>query len=131
MTTVTRSGLIVPFGVPGTTSVGRLTIARGAVTWPEDVTWVKLLLEHDQAGPVLGHAVELWETDTGLRGTFELREGVDLGGRDGLSAGIDFDDATKVRVKRASNASVAGAGHLREVSLASVPAFEPARLDPA
>lgn len=125
MTTV--SGCIVPFGVPGTTSAGRITITRGAVTWPDDPSWVKLLREHDQAGPVLGHAVELWEEDDGLYGTFELRQ-VDLEGRDGLSAGIDFDDATKTRVRRASNAAVPGAGRLREVSMASVPAFEAARL---
>lgn len=126
MTTVT--GRIVPFGVPATTSAGRIMIAAGAVTWPDDPTWVKLLREHDQSGPVLGHAVKLWETEDGLYGTFELHGDGDLEGRDGLSAGIDFDDATKVRIRRASGAAVAGAGRLREVSTASVPAFEAARI---
>lgn len=138
----TRSGLIVPFNAPGTTSEGRVTIVRGAVVWPDDVTLVKLLLEHDQHGPVFGYAVELREAEDGIRGTFEFPlpdepataaalTSIDKRLRDGLSAGIDFDDATKMRVRRAQNGAVAGAGRLREVSLASVPAFEAARMDPA
>lgn len=134
----TLTGLIIPWHAAGTTSEGRITIAPGAIELPEDLSRIKLLREHDQAGDPIGYAISIVETDAGLVGVFEvpdtpaaqlaLAEAADKL-RDGLSAGIDFDDATKLRLVRASNASVAASGRLREVSLVVVPAFDDARIE--
>lgn len=133
---ILRSGLVLPYGRPGITSEGLVTISQGDLTWPDDVAWIKLLVEHDQR-EVAGYAVDLVDTDAGLRGTFcfagdvgaELVREIDSRLRDGLSPGIAFDDATKLRIRRNPGQSVRAAGRLREVSSVSVPAWEPARFD--
>lgn len=135
----TIRGLAVPYGPAGTTSQGLLTFAAGALRWT-DPRRVKLLLEHDQH-QVAGYATELTETPAGLHATFTVPPG-ELGDRalheaahglrDALSVGVQLDDAVMTRLRRAQasgGAAVAGAGALREVSLAAVPAFDDARVD--
>ncbi len=137
----TISGLIVPFGKAGQTSGGRLRFKAGSLTW-SDVRRVKLLREHDQRD-VLGYATELTERTDGPQGpgvyaTFHVPEGdngdralaeAQNGLRDAFSVGVQLDDATLQRLRRAQvGATVDAAGALRETSQVSVPAFDDARV---
>ena len=131
----TISGLVVPFGSAGETSGGRLTFAAGALR-VSDPKRVKLLREHDQRD-VVGFGTSFEETDAGLVGTFSVPEGPngDLalaearnGLRDAFSVGVQLDDNTMTKLRRANGASVAATGQLREVSQVSVPAFDDARV---
>jgi len=132
----TISGLLVPYGPVGATSQGRLRFRQGSLSW-SDPKRVKLLIEHNQR-EVVGYATELTDTAEGLRGTFHVPEGAagDLalaeaasGLRDGLSVGVQLDDATATRLRRANGSAVDAVGQLREVSSVSVPAFDSARVD--
>lgn len=146
-------GLVVPFGVAGETSGGRLRFSAGrlSVSAPRRI---KLLTEHDQHRPVaVGQSfdeVDAAEADRrlaalgaepqglgGLWGTFSVPAGeagdqaiadARAGLRDAFSVGVQLDDATTTRLRRANGSAVDAAGQLREVSLVSVPAFDDARL---
>jgi HK97 family phage prohead protease len=129
-------GLILPFNAAGATSDGLLMFAEGDLTWHDDVSRVKLLVEHDQNRAV-GHAVELRNTPAGVWGRFRVATGADgdavLHGvaeriRDGLSVGVNLDAATYSRIRRAQpGQAIAAAGRLRETSAVTVPAFDDAR----
>jgi HK97 family phage prohead protease len=130
--------LAVPFGAPGETSTGRILVSAGGISWPEDVSRVKLLVEHDRSEPV-GVCSSLEETPDGIVGTFELGrgtlaavkraiEGVRSGLRDAASPGVDWDDATRLRIKRAGVTAVKAEGMLREVSLVAIGGFVDARV---
>lgn len=131
----TITGLAVPYGPVGVTSSGRLQFAAGALSWSE-ARRVKLLREHDQRD-VVGFAAELSESPEGLVATFHVPEGENgdralaeaaAGLRDAFSVGVQLDDKTAERLRRANGGAVQGAGQLREVSLVSVPAFDDARV---
>lgn len=123
----TLCGHAVLWDTPGRMTVGGhpqlVTFRRGTLTWPEDVTRVKVLREHDQRGPVLGHLVEIEDTPTGLLVTAQLE--ADLDGRDALSPGVDFDLAAMLRLRTAAREGKPGrgSGHLVEVSLVAVAAW--------
>lgn len=65
------SGLLVPYGVPGRTSAGEVSIRAGAITLPDTVNRVRLLYGHNRENPI-GVALELTDTDTGLSGAFTV-----------------------------------------------------------
>lgn len=147
------AGLAVPYGPVGQTSAGRLTFTAGALAW-SNPSRVKLLREHSQQDPV-GVTASLEELDAaevdrrlaalgqdpiglpGMWATFRVPEGANgdqalaeaaNGLRDGLSVGVQLDEATMQRMRRSQGAAVAGAGALREISLVSVPAWDDARV---
>jgi HK97 family phage prohead protease len=136
----TITGLAVPYGKPGQTGAGRLSFAHGSLSW-SDPSRVKLLVEHDQRAEVIGYATELSSVpDVGLMATFHVPESphgdqalasAAAKLRDGLSVGVQIDDATASRLGKLAGRPgvVAGAGQLREVSLVAVPAFDDARID--
>lgn len=136
----TITGLVVPYGKAGHTSGGRLEFSAGSLR-VSDPKRIKLLREHDQTGDVIGHGVSFTDTDKGMVGTFSVpaTEAGDralaeaaLGLRDAFSVGVQLDDATLNRLRKAQIGSVTrAAGDLREVSLVSVPAFDDARLGAA
>lgn len=130
--------LVAPFGRPGVTSTGRVIVSRDGLTWPEDVSRVKLLVDHDRSQPV-GVCKHLEQIDEGVVGLFEvpgrstrivkLIAEVRAGLRDAASPGIDWDDATLLRFKRAGGAdAVKAEGVLREVSLVTVGGFVDSRV---
>lgn len=138
-TSRTVTGRLVPYGAGGTTMAGSFTFAAGSITWPEDVKWVKLLVEHDQRH-VVGYATRLWSQEDGLYGEFHLPEGSTAsdqalaeaasGLRDAFSVGAQLDAATLERSRRNTRGGpVKASGVLREVSLVSVPAFDAARVE--
>lgn len=110
--------LLLPYGEPGATSLGRLTASRGSVSIPEDAVGlrsVRLDIEHDRTRPV-GHAVELSESESGLTAAFQIartRAGDDLleEAREGLRTGISVDtEDTVIRNGRLLAARLVGAG---------------------
>jgi hypothetical protein len=85
MTTITTEGTLLrasaddrtltyrllPFGEPGRTSLGLVTVHAGSVTLPDDVSRVTLNMEHDFTRPA-GRAVRIDEEDAGLSATFRV-----------------------------------------------------------
>ncbi len=136
------SGLAVPYGPVGDTSVGPVTFAQGSLELPAQVGRVKLLRDHQHSAP-LGYAVQLDDTPAGLRATFEVAAGPDGdaalaeaadGRRDGLSVGVVLDAETQDALWQqwlsdTPDAPVAASGRLVEVSQCALPAFDDARVD--
>jgi hypothetical protein len=86
---------MLPYGEPGRTSMGTVTVHAGAVTLPEDVTTVTLNMEHDFTRPA-GRAVTIDEDDTGLVASFRIAgttAGTDLllEASEGLRTGISVE----------------------------------------
>lgn len=135
----TITGLAVPYGKPGHTSLGLLSFADGSLSW-SDPKRVKLLTEHDQRSDVVGYATDLQsQPGVGLMATFYVPEGeagdralqsAAAGLRDGLSVGVEPDDRTRQALRQAASRGgvVAASGALRETSLVAVPAFDDARV---
>jgi hypothetical protein len=85
MTTITTEGTLLtassddrtltyrllPFGEPGRTSLGLVTVLAGTVTIPDDPTRVTLNMEHDFTRPA-GRAVRIVEETDGLAATFRV-----------------------------------------------------------
>lgn len=79
-TTRTLTGVLIPYGTPGRTSVGRVTASAGALTLPTDPAEVSLNIEHDYTRPI-GRASGLSDLEDGLHATFRVaatRAGDDL-----------------------------------------------------
>jgi hypothetical protein len=124
----TLSGLALPFGVPGRTSAGQVTVPDASVIRiPADLRRVKLFTEHGRATPV-GYCTAATPAADGLTASFrigstpagdsaltEAREGI----RDALS--VELDNVTL------DGGRVTGAD-LVAVALVSVPAFADARV---
>ncbi|WBQ02947.1 phage portal protein [Kribbella sp. CA-293567] len=129
----TITGLAVPFGVVGSTGGTNWTFSRESIVPPEDVSRVKLLMDHS-FGEAVGYCVSLDVADNGITTTFKVAATPE-GDRalqlaqdrvyDGLSVGLGYggelillDDET---------ATYKGAP-LLEVSLTPLPAFSDARV---
>lgn len=130
----TISGPIITFGELGTPSTGPTVFAAGSIELPEDLTRVKLLVQHDSYSAAVGYLTDVTEDGDQLIGTFHLPEGEDgdlvladaaAGKRDGLSVGVTItnydwgDEGTVMNVK---------AAQLREVSVVTIPAYQTARI---
>lgn len=139
----TRSitGLAVPFGPVGYSSMGAVTFAAGSIRWHDQVGRVKLLRQHDP-DTVLGYATTITEAADGLHTTFTVPES-DLGAvalaeaadgrRDGLSVGVRLDDTAMAAITdkwlAGDTTPTAATGELLEVSQVSLPAFDDSRVD--
>lgn len=135
------TGLCVPYGPAGNSSVGAITFAAGSIALPSTTGRVKLLLQHDPER-VLGYATSLTDTPEGLLGTFAVAEGpagdlalqeVADGRRDGLSVGVRLSDESYAelvdKLWNGDTSPTAVSGALLEVSQVSLPAFDDARTD--
>ena len=71
LTARTMTGVVVPYGQPGNTSAGRLTVRAGAVRVPDNLRTVKLLRDHDRSRPV-GYATAATDTVDGLVMSFRI-----------------------------------------------------------
>ena len=122
------SGTLVPYGRPGRTSVGEVTVRAGAIRLPEHTARVRLLRGHDREAPI-GVLSELDDTADALRGTFTVARtpagdaylaelDPDAPIRDGLS--VELDDVT-------ITAGEVTAGTLVAVAAVPLPAYPEAR----
>ena len=126
----TITGLALPFGVPGHSSRGTVTVARGAVDWAADLKRIKLYRDHSDAnGSPVGYATAVEETDEGISMSFRIGETPD---GDAALADIreGIRDALSVEIM---GAEIGGGGRLTggtitAVALVAVPAFADARV---
>ena len=126
----TITGIVVPFGKPGATSMGPVVFELGSIN-EIDPASVKLLLEHDNRRPI-GRAINFSVTPGGINGTFKIAEttaGADAlieaseGLRDGLSIGAMID-AHEIR----DGIIHVTSARMIETSLVTSPAFDDARV---
>lgn len=126
----TITGQIVPFGVPGNTSAGKVVFLAGSIAdfQPENL---KLIVQHDMTRPV-GRGVSAQHTPSGITMSFKIANtstGNDMlveasdGLRDGLSVGAAIDKFTNK-----DGVMMVSAARLIEVSLVTDPAFTDARV---
>jgi len=90
------SGVVVPFGKVGHTSVGDVVFEKGSIAI-HDQTKIKLLAQHDPTNPI-GRAQSFTTTDNAIMGTFKIsasQKGTDyliMASEDligGLSVGVE------------------------------------------
>lgn len=129
----TITGLAVPYGEV-TSDWRRIRFAAGSVEVPENLSRVKVLLNHDPS-KLLGVLASAEQTDQGLKVSLRIAktvagdEALALaadGALDGMSVGVDihtYEIDTEVDETTATKAS------LRETSLTPFPAFDTARVD--
>ena len=126
----TITGIVVPFGREGSTSMGPVIFELGSIN-EIDPASVKLLLEHDNRRPI-GRATNFTVTPGGINGTFKIAEttaGADAlieaseGLRDGLSIGAMID-AHEIR----DGIIHVTSARMIEISLVTSPAFSDARV---
>jgi HK97 family phage prohead protease len=126
----TITGIVVPFGKAGATSMGPVVFELGSIN-EIDPASVKLLLEHDNRRPI-GRAINFAITPGGINGTFKIAEttaGADAlieaseGLRDGLSIGAMID-AHEIR----DGIIHVTSARMIETSLVTSPAFNDARV---
>ena len=123
------SGVVVPFGKVGHTSVGAVIFERGSISIP-DKSKIKLLAQHDPTNPI-GRAQSFSTTDDAIYGSFKIsasQKGSDylvLASEDligGLSVGVDV-----IASKPSKDGTLyVQKAVLKEVSLVESPAFSEA-----
>ena len=123
------SGVVVPFGKVGHTSVGDVVFEQGSIAI-HDQTKIKLLAQHDPTNPI-GRAQSFTTTDTAIMGTFKIsasQKGTDyliMASEDligGLSVGVEV-----IASKPSKDGTLyVTAAVLKEVSLVESPAFKDA-----
>lgn len=128
----TITGVATRYGQRADASTGPVIFEAGSLDMAEDLSRVKLLIDHDQRQPV-GYATSRQDSAEDLVMTFHVpaSEAGDLalaqaanGLRDGLSVGawadeVTYDEDGTARVQHAV---------VREVSLCALPAFDAARV---
>lgn len=106
---------LLPFGEPGRTNVGTVTVARGVVALPADPSTLLLNLEHERGRPV-GRGVSLVDTPSALLATFAIADttaGRDLltEAADGLRTGVSVElDGVAIRDGALTAGRLTGAG---------------------
>ncbi len=135
------TGLAVPYGPVGYSSMGAVTFGRGDIRLPAQLGRVKFLRQHDP-DTVLGYASTVTDADTGMTAALEvppsplgdtaLAEAAD-GRRDGLSVGVRLDDDVLEELAQkwwdGDTTPTPARGELIEISQVSLPAFADARVD--
>lgn len=134
----TISAKVLPFNKTGNNGWGKFSFAPGSVYWPENVSNVKLLIDHKNSMTTLaGHAVRIVEKPDGIYAEFTLndseagklvRELIDSGSADAFSIGVQMDPDGLAYNAEESTFRVSANAFMYEVSAIPVPAFDDARL---
>lgn len=126
----TVTGLALPFGAPGKSSRGTVTVNAGAVSIDRDLKRIKLYRDHSNAGGApVGYCTAARETDAGIEMSFRIGDTAD-----GDSALADvregIRDALSVEVMGAeiTGSGELVAGQITAVALVAIPAFDDARV---
>lgn len=130
----TITGLALPYGVLArSTSAGPVLFAAGSIRYHPDLSRIKLLREH-RADDVIGYCTAIATDQTGVTTTFTVAAGpagdtalaeASARLRDGLSIGVDYDQA---HMSTDKSHTIVTSAILREVSLVSLPAYDDARV---
>lgn len=133
----TRSitGTILTYEEIGTPSSGETVFSAGSLEFPEDLSRVKLLVQHDSYAAAVGYLTDYEDNGGTVLATFHLADTPEAdkvisemkaGTRDGLSVGVSLnsyswqgDNAEIMRVESAL---------LREVSIVTIPAYQSAKV---
>ena len=134
--TRTLTGVVVPFGREGRTSMGPVVFEVGSITNLEAASNIRLLMEHDRTRPV-GKWISLTPTPTGIVGTAKvsattagndlLVEAID-GIRDGFSIGATINKHEMRKREDGKTVMHVLDATLEEISAVAHPAFDDARV---
>jgi hypothetical protein len=119
--------LLLPFGKPGNTNLGKLTASAGSVTIPADVTGLPVNEEHDYKRPV-GNFMSVTETAAGLEAAVKIAN--TRAGDDALelaAAGLRRGISVEIKAPVIRNGMLV-AGELEAAGLVVKPAFPEALL---
>lgn len=119
--------LLLPFGKPGNTNLGKLTASAGVVTIPADVTALPVNEEHDYKRPV-GNFMTVTETPAGLEAAVKIAN--TRAGDDALelaAAGLRRGISVEIKSPVIRNGMLV-AGELDAAGLVVKPAFPEALL---
>lgn len=131
----TISGTVLVYNVTASASSGRVQFHPGSLILPEDLSRVKLCIDHDHHSAV-GYAIAAEDNAESLRMTFhvpatpagdEALASAAAGIRDGLSVGA-YPEKDGFQYINGEDCTHITAANLREVSLVAVPAFDAARV---
>jgi phage head maturation protease len=123
----TMTGVVVPYGQPGFTSAGRLTVQAGALRVPDNLRHVKLFRDHDRTRPV-GYASAAVDGADGLVMTFRIGATPD-GDQALLEASEGLRDAFSVELDDLElDGQTVTAADLTAVAQVPVPAYQAARI---
>lgn len=126
----TLTGLVAPYGIPGRTSAGLLTIARDAIHVPDDLSRVKLVDNHQTPPVAVGYATAARSTDAGLEMTFTVAA-TEAGDRALLEASERTRDAFSVELvdlELTEDGTTVTSASLSAVAQVAIPAFADARI---
>lgn len=124
----TITGLIVPYGEPGSTNHGAITFARGALSIPNDMKSVKLLRDHSThgGGPV-GVLASWHATEEGVFATFNVPP--TTAGDEALIEAQSVRDRMSIEVEPIErNGPVVTRAILKAVALVPYPAYKKAKV---
>lgn len=131
----TISGTVVLYGITANASSGRVNFHPGSILLPDDLSRVKLCIDHDHHSAI-GYAIAAEDSADSLWMTFHVPEGAAgdealtsaaQGIRDGLSVGA-YPEPDGFEYINGEDCTHIAAANLREVSLVAVPAFDAARV---
>lgn len=124
----TLAGPVVRYGEYGRTSAGRLRVKPGALTFPDDLTRVKLTKEHDRATS-RGHATALEDDGNVLRMSFRVADGPE--GDAALAEATDHsrDGFSYDLVDAVVQGDWITAGTVIAVGQVGIPAYTDSRID--
>jgi hypothetical protein len=126
--TRTMGGLVAPWGAPGNTSAGRLTLRKGSIRIPEDLRRVKLVDYHQTPPQAIGYATHAELTETGLVMAFQLGS-TDAASHALVEASEGLRDAFSVELADVTqDGSDVTDSLLTAVALVPIPAFADARV---
>lgn len=125
-------GLAVPYNTPTFSDGAKFQFSKGSLNLPEDVTRVKLLIQHDGKRAV-GKATALDDTDEGLWARFSVARGAEgdhalTMAADGVWDGLSIGLRDGAKFSRKSGVTHFSSAELREISLTPDPAFSSARV---
>lgn len=131
----TVTGVVAYYDQSANTSYGRVLFERGSIILPDDLSRVKLCLDHDHHTAV-GYATSATDEGDRLVMSFHIPEtglgtealaSAQAGLRDGLSVGA-YPTPDGAQYVNGEDTYHITAAHLREVSLCAIPAFDAARV---
>lgn len=125
----TMSGMVAPWGVPGNTTAGRLTLAKGGIRLPAELRRVKLVDYHQSPPRAIGYATAAELTDQGLVMSFQCGSGAVVD-QALLEAAEGLRDAFSVELTdlTTDNQGNVTDSLLTAVALVPIPAYADARV---
>lgn len=125
----TVSGLVVPFGEAGRTSVGRLIVSKDTIELPRDPSIISANFDHDRHRNV-ARATEVSQQEAGIFAKFHI---ADTDDGDGLLADLAAGKKKGLSIELAPGSRIKEGGHLVSArmtgaAITDTPAFQSAAI---